>query len=57
MAAAMLLEGLQALTPDRLPIFWLDYAARARRWRRLCLRSSSPKHFATKQAKPGRGYI
>jgi hypothetical protein len=45
MAFAALLEALQAFTPDRArPIFWLQSAAQAGRWRRLYLLSSSFEH-------------
>jgi hypothetical protein len=43
-ATAVLLEGLQGLTPDRTPIFWLHSMAQAGCWQRLCLPNSSSGH-------------
>ena len=44
MVASMLLEGLQALTPDRHANFLADCTAQAGRSQRLCLLSFSPEH-------------
>src|SRR5512139_3484188 len=41
MAASVLLEGLQVLTPNRHAVFWPDCTAQAGRSRRLCLLSFS----------------